>query len=182
MTIEFPNTGSFSFSALTFEDLVNTLPPSQALNVALVYFGVTNLPLGTTVTVSNIALSGDGITNTLSFSSVQLTEPYDDNEFNATPTNLVSLNTPVTSYNPIRNIVSFDIQINGGPLPGGATLFYAVNYRRGITQSFSGYGTINLIAASSQNTFGLPADVVALITSRFGSVANFLRLRNQGYI
>ena len=35
---------------------------------------------------------------------------------------------------------------------------------------------------SSQNTFGLPADVVALITSRFGTVANFLRLRNLGYI
>jgi hypothetical protein len=32
------------------------------------------------------------------------------------------------------------------------------------------------------NTFGLPADVVALITSRFGTVANFLRLRNQGQI
>ncbi len=31
-------------------------------------------------------------------------------------------------------------------------------------------------------TFGLPADVVALITSRFGSVANFLRLRNQGQV
>ena len=36
--------------------------------------------------------------------------------------------------------------------------------------------------APSQPTFGLPADVVALITSRFGSVANFLRLRNLGYI
>jgi hypothetical protein len=34
----------------------------------------------------------------------------------------------------------------------------------------------------AQNTFGLPADVVALLTSRFGSVANFLRLRNQGQI
>ena len=32
------------------------------------------------------------------------------------------------------------------------------------------------------NTFGLPADVVALITSRFGSVENFLRLRNLGII
>ena len=37
-------------------------------------------------------------------------------------------------------------------------------------------------AAPSQNTFGLSADVVALITSRFGSVANFLRLRNQGQV
>jgi hypothetical protein len=36
--------------------------------------------------------------------------------------------------------------------------------------------------APDQPTFGLPADVVALITSRFGSVANFLRLKNQGYI
>jgi hypothetical protein len=34
----------------------------------------------------------------------------------------------------------------------------------------------------SENTFGLPADVVALITSRFGTVANFLRLRNQGQV
>lgn len=32
------------------------------------------------------------------------------------------------------------------------------------------------------NTFGLPADVVALIESRFGTVANYLRLRNQGQI
>lgn len=43
-------------------------------------------------------------------------------------------------------------------------------------------GTPVLTFASSQNTFGLPADVVALITSRFGSVANFLRLRNLGQI
>lgn len=35
---------------------------------------------------------------------------------------------------------------------------------------------------SGNPTFGLPADVVALIKSRFGSVANFLRLRNQGQV
>jgi hypothetical protein len=34
----------------------------------------------------------------------------------------------------------------------------------------------------AEPTFGLPPDVVALITSRFGSVARFLRLRNQGQI
>jgi len=32
------------------------------------------------------------------------------------------------------------------------------------------------------STFGLPADVVALIESRFGTVANYLRLRNQGQV
>ncbi len=36
--------------------------------------------------------------------------------------------------------------------------------------------------APSQPTFGLPAETVALITSRFGSVARFLRLRNQGQV
>ena len=35
---------------------------------------------------------------------------------------------------------------------------------------------------SGNPTFGLPADVVALIESRFGTVANFLRLRNQGQV
>ena len=34
----------------------------------------------------------------------------------------------------------------------------------------------------SNPTFGLPADVVALIESRFGTVANFLRLRNLGQV
>jgi len=35
---------------------------------------------------------------------------------------------------------------------------------------------------SSQNTHGLSQGVVTLLTSRFGSVDNFLRLRNQGQI
>jgi hypothetical protein len=43
-------------------------------------------------------------------------------------------------------------------------------------------GTLTIAAVSSEPTFGLPADVVALITSRFGSVTNFLRLRNLGQI
>jgi hypothetical protein len=35
---------------------------------------------------------------------------------------------------------------------------------------------------STEPTFGLPAESVALITKNFGSVANFLRLRNQGQV
>ena len=43
--------------------------------------------------------------------------------------------------------------------------------------------TITEYAPTPQvSTFGLPADVAALIISRFGSVARFLRLRNQGQI
>ena len=55
----------------------------------------------------------------------------------------------------------------------------------GWTNQDSTTGTVLITPpAPSQNTFGfgLPADVVALITSRFGSVANFLRLRNQGQV
>jgi hypothetical protein len=35
---------------------------------------------------------------------------------------------------------------------------------------------------SEGNTFGLPAETVALIEANFGSVENFLRLRNQGQV
>ena len=57
----------------------------------------------------------------------------------------------------------------------------------GLTWSVGAFGSGNIptvtgTLAASENTFGLPADVVALITSRFGTVANFLRLRNLGYI
>lgn len=46
----------------------------------------------------------------------------------------------------------------------------------------NGVTIVSYSGAPSQNTFGLPAEVVALITSRFGSVARFLRLRNQGQV
>jgi len=36
--------------------------------------------------------------------------------------------------------------------------------------------------APSSPTFGLPAETVALITKNFGTVENFLRLRNQGQV
>ena len=51
-----------------------------------------------------------------------------------------------------------------------------------VTNGLEPAPTFTEVPVSSQNTFGLPADIVALITSRFGSVANFLRLRNQGQV
>ena len=47
---------------------------------------------------------------------------------------------------------------------------------------FGTIGSVLISAPSTQPTFGLPAESVALITSRFGTVANFLRLRNQGQV
>lgn len=46
---------------------------------------------------------------------------------------------------------------------------------------FDRLNLVNLIAPE-EPTFGLPAETVALIVSHFGSVANFLRLRNLGQI
>jgi hypothetical protein len=140
-------------------------------------FRLSNRPAGVNVLVSNIVLSGDGITNTLSLANVTLSST------SQTSTPLVPLDTIASPWNTGNNIVSFNIQIVGGSLIPGTTLSYRVNYREmydeDVINSLTVFGNINLIA---QNTFGLPADVVALITSRFGSVANFLRLRNQGYI
>jgi hypothetical protein len=42
--------------------------------------------------------------------------------------------------------------------------------------------TVTPAPTSTSNTFGLPAESVALIEANFGTVANFLRLRNQGQI
>jgi hypothetical protein len=62
---------------------------------------------------------------------------------------------------------------------------YSCSFTGVLTPTFLGGGlspTITGTVESSEPTFGLPAESVALITSRFGSVARFLRLRNQGQI
>ena len=67
--------------------------------------------------------------------------------------------------------------------PIGITLITGTNPFTG--SSLAGIApvpTVTEYVPSSEPTFGLPADVVALITSRFGTVANFLRLRNQGQV
>lgn len=90
------------------------------------------------------------------------------------------------------NIASYPTYA-GGP---GTSIYYGKTYIPGptapacpagvpLTLGAAGSGDIPTIAeaqVSTEPTFGLPADVIALITSRFGTVANFLRLRNQGQV
>ena len=179
MTIEFPNTGSFSFTDLTFPVYSPGGGPSIQWGQVRLRFRILNLPAGVTVLVSNIILSGDGITDTLSLPNVTL---------NSTSTFGTPFVNTDTIANPIQwanSGLSFDIQINGGSLVPGSILTYNLAYQSLDENNLaSQFGNIDLIAiaAASQNTFGLPTDVVTLITSRFGSVANFLRLRNQGYV
>ena len=41
---------------------------------------------------------------------------------------------------------------------------------------------LTYMGGDESNTHGLPPDTVALMTQNFGSVDNFLRLRNQGQV
>ena len=192
MSIQFPNTGSFSFTGLTFATTIAT-PPIQNPNFlwARVSFGITGVENTTTpkVLITNITLSGQGITNSLSINNneeeddpIIFTRPSRDpisgDRFVAT--SQAYLDTPIPTWNSSNNRVSFDMEALV-TLPSTAQIYYLLQY--GSLNQINGvFGNVDLIAAGRQNTFGLPADVVALITSRFGSVANFLRLRNQGYV
>jgi hypothetical protein len=176
MSIQFPNTGSFSFSNLTFPSFV-----SSGFDYILTQarFRILNLPAGVTVTISNIVLRGDGITNTLSLPNVTLSST----SFAPGLDDFQTLDTIANPLNFGNTRASFNIQISGGSLALGSTLIYQARYGdEGPNNTILFNGNISLIAVAPQPTFGLPADVVALITSRFGSVANFLRLKNQGYV
>jgi hypothetical protein len=179
MTIQFPNTGSFSFTDLTLPPITTIGTP---FNRAFMTFQLSSLPPppGVSVDISNIVLRGDGITNTLSLPNVTLSSA------SAVISSPINLDTIADPWNPANSIVSFNIQINGGSLLPDTIIRYRVFYQEIenniVINSIGRTGDILLIAVTPQNTFGLPADVVALITSRFGSVANFLRLKNQGYV
>ncbi len=73
-----------------------------------------------------------------------------------------------------------------GEWPGDTNADPAITFEVSVPFGSLPLPTLSLTSSEpespSQPTFGLPADVVALITSRFGTVANFLRLRNQGQV
>jgi hypothetical protein len=191
MAIYFPNSGSFSLSGLTFSTTTATAQPSSNLfNRAQVLVAVDGIPAGVTVTFSNFKLSGQGITTTLDYAgtvtrtsanNLSLYNPEEDELFppggfyEGRPRTL--LNTTLSSWNSSNNLVSFDVSPNG-ILPGEARIFYAVMYSSN-TQTNTAYSNITLAAFP---TFGLPIGSIGVITSRFGTVGNYLRLRNQGQV
>jgi hypothetical protein len=80
----------------------------------------------------------------------------------------------------IWQLIDVGVGINAASLSDVAYPWLATDwYNEGIDPTNL---VITEVPVSSQNTFGLPAETVALITSRFGTVANFLRLRNQGQV
>jgi hypothetical protein len=191
MAIYFPNSGSFSLSGLTFDTLSAIAQPTNILfNRAQVVVAVDGIPAGVTVTFSNFKLSGQGITTTLDYagtvtrSSANNLSLYNEDEDSLFPPGgfyegrpRLNLNTTLSSWNSSNNLVSFDVSPNG-ILPGEARIFYAVLYSSSSQQN-TARSNIDIAAFP---TFGLPIGSIALITNRFGTVGNYLRLRNQGQI
>ena len=190
MAIEFPNTGSFSFSNLSFGTVQMTPNIPAEFDYVTVLFGISGLPVtGPAVSITNVRLSGPGLTGTKDippadpefplFLFRNIISPTSTSRYEGSDT---ALDTNIPVWNSSTNLVSFDIEILT-PLRPGARIYYGLQYwAGGGAYGTTTFGNVNLIAAVPQATFGLPPDVVALITSRFGSVANFLRLRNQGYV
>ena len=139
MSIQFPNTGSFSFTNLTLEPANFILP--EAYTSAKLIFRVSDLPVDTTVTVSNIVVSGDGITDTLTIPGTVI----DSTRF--IPTNLQPVNVPGSSFDSSNNRVSFDIEIDG-ELTTGTTLSYYFQYWASDYNFLSPRGNVTLVAAS----------------------------------
>jgi hypothetical protein len=147
MTIQFPNTGSFSFTDLTLQftssERIGESASIPLYTDARLMFKVSELPNGVTVSVSNIALSGDGITSTLSFPDVTLTSTDE------VTTELLDLDTPISSYFSTNNRVSFDIEIDGGSLPDETVLSYTLQYRKKDDSNITTpSGDVTLVAAS----------------------------------
>jgi len=89
---------------------------------ARVQFVFTGLALPTSFQISNIFLKGDGITGSLSFSSINITAD------GTTSTSLVSLSTPISSFDFANSLVSFDLP-GGGVINDGAEFAVRVQYR-----------------------------------------------------
>jgi hypothetical protein len=151
-TVTFANSGLTSLSDLTFNShsASNILPFSRA-RVSLRF---TNLPTGGSINVSNITLTGQGITAPgglifplLSMSNINTWTSVEQN-----------LDEMISSWSSSNNKVSFDIGISGS-LPIGSQAFYRLVY---FTEdepfnTLSADGNLNLVAVPEPSTYLMTA-------------------------
>jgi hypothetical protein len=166
-TVYFPNTGSTSLTNLTFPSVAVNLENGDQFDKAVLLLGVTGVPEDTVISFTTIRLSGEGITSTLNWTSLALsgadnlptTTPLDVRNFTAAGT-LRSLNTPTATWNSSGNTARFNISIDG-PLPGGAAIYYAVQYSSP-NQLNTSFGNVNLVAVPEPSTYAAAAGLLAL--------------------
>lgn len=117
---------------------------------AAVFFGVYGMPLGRELDIAGVTLKGNGITTTLNYTNT-FNFTSDDNWIStnvedADPLNFTSfrpLDTPVDVWNSGSNRVSFTLETTGF-LPGGAQLFYGVQYRDSGLNTNSAWGSATI--------------------------------------
>jgi len=151
-TVTFANSGSTSLSDLTFNShsASNILPFSRA-RVSLRF---TNLPTGGSINVSNITLTGQGITapGGLTFPLLSISN------INTWTSVEQTLDEIISSWSSSNNKVSFDIGISGS-LPIGSQAFYRLVY---FTEdepfnTLSAEGNLNLVAVPEPSTYLMTA-------------------------
>jgi hypothetical protein len=169
-TINFPITGTYSFTGLTFtEASANLTVPGEEFNRARLLVGVSGVPTNVIITFSGFKLAGQGITSTLDYGGtvtrdgldnmVDTTPPYDISEFNGR--GALALNTGITSWNSTNNIASFNISVDG-TLPAGAQIYYAVQYSYFSNQLNTAFGNVNLVAVPEPSAYAAAAGLLAL--------------------
>ncbi len=152
-TVTFANSGSTSLSDLTFSNYssTNIFPPYSAAKVQLRF---TNLPTGGSINVSNITLTGQGITapGGLTFPLLSISN------INRWTSVEQTLDEVISSWSSSNNKVSFDIGISG-ELPFDSQARYRIVYFAEIDpeQSLVAEGNLNLVAVPEPSTYLMTA-------------------------
>ena len=128
---------------------------------------------------SNVLVSGagsSGVNGTYTYRGEENGKPY---------YNLVgassSIDSSSISWDGLNNWVIFNAESNV-PYEANENVEFPWLVATWLVNDEEPAPIVTEVPVLSQPTFGLPTDVVALITSRFGTVANYLRLRNLGQI
>jgi hypothetical protein len=152
-TVTFANSGSTSLSDLTFSNVASTnlTPPYSAAKVQLRF---TNLPTGGSINVSNITLTGQGITapGGLTFPLLSISN------INTWTSVEQTLDEVISSWSSSNNKVSFDIGISGS-LPFDSQARYRIVYFSQIDteQTLVAQGNLNLVAVPEPSTYLMTA-------------------------
>ena len=152
-TVTFANSGSTSLSDLTFINISsdNLNPPYSAAKVQLRF---ADLPTGGSINVSNIKLTGQGITAPgglifplLSMSNINTWTSVEQ-----------TLDEVISSWSSSNNKVSFDIGISGS-LPLDSQARYRIVYfsQDDLEQTLVAQGNLNLVAVPEPSTYLMTA-------------------------
>jgi hypothetical protein len=151
--------GTNSFSGLTFGG--TAADPLEDFTKARLYFRVEGFDFnGGDVNITAITLSGQGITSSLSFADVTITN---NRTTFASATAFADFDTPVAIWNPAFNTTAFTAELrNGASALYGAQIFYRLRYSNFDDENIDRAGDVNLVAVPEPSTYAAAAGLLAL--------------------